>query len=226
MKCSLPPAALARYLARQANAIYPDRNPVRPELLMKPLLRALNRLNRCLAGLSIPCFFRRGNPFFDHLHAEQYSMFLYLMANECGRTGEKFRPLATKFYLLNKTLHGLEAFYEIELPEIFWFAHPVGTVLGRARYGNRLVVMQGCTVGNVGGVYPVLGERVVLCAHSMVLGACKLGNNVCVGAGSLLVNARVPSNTTVIGRGNSLKLLSNPSELAREYFRDEPAGTS
>lgn len=183
------------------------------------LPRALARLERCLAGLTVARFARDGAPFFDHLNSEQYAMFLYLLAHECGREGEKLRTTATKLYLLNKALHGLEAFYEIELPEIFYLAHPVGTVLGRAHYGNRLLVMQGCTVGNVDGKYPRLGERVVLCAHSVVLGDCRLGDGVCVGAGSLLVNATVPAGRTAVGRGKELTLLARPARLWQNYFR-------
>ena len=222
MKQSLTLMLLADYATKQANTLFPDPNPVRQAETKRFLPLVLNRLERSLKGLTNPYFHRDGAVFFDHLHSEQYSMFLYLLANECGRAGEKHRRMATKFYLLNKALHGLEVYYQVEMPEVFWFAHAVGTVLGRARYGNGFVVMQGCTVGNVSGHYPVLGERVVLCAGSSVLGDCRLGHDVCVGAGSLLINALVPAGSTVVGRGKDLRVLSETSDLVQQYFRSFP----
>lgn len=218
---TLPSARLARYVTHQLGAFFPDGQMGHGAALRGALPRALARLERCLAGLAVACFARDGAPFFNHLNSEQYAMFLYLLAHECGRGGEKLRTTATKLYLLNKALHGLEAYYEIELPEIFYLAHPVGTVLGRAQYGNRLLVMQGCTVGNVGGKYPVLGERVVLCAHSVVLGDCRLGDGVCVGAGSLLINVSVPTGRTAVGRGKEMALLARPACLWQNYFRTD-----
>jgi serine O-acetyltransferase len=56
----------------------------------------------------------------------------------------------------------LDAFYEVELPDVFAFQHPVGTVLGRGRYGNYFFVYQRCSVGaNVAGRYPTIGESVI-----------------------------------------------------------------
>jgi serine O-acetyltransferase len=219
MKQSLTLTLLADYATQQANTFFPDPNPIRPAETKRFLPSVLNRLERCLKGLTNPYFHRDGAAYFDHLHSEQYSMFLYLLAHECGRAGEKHRRMAAKFYLLNKALHGLEVYYQVEMPEVFWFAHAVGSVLGRARYGNGFVVMQGCTVGNVSGRYPVFGERVVLCAGSSVLGDCRLGRDVCVGAGSLLINARIPAGSTVVGRGKDLRVLSQTSDLVKQYFR-------
>src|SRR5690606_10500928 len=96
--------------------------------------------------------------------------------------------------------------------------HPIGTVLGRAVYGNGFVVMQGCTVGNKGGSYPVLGERVVLCAGSSVIGNCKIGNDVCIGAGAQLIDREVPDGSTVVGHDTTLRILPRTSPLLRQVF--------
>jgi hypothetical protein len=125
--------------------------------------------------------------------------------------------VATKTYLLNKALNGADVFYEIELPEVFWLAHAVGSVLGRAKYGNRLVVMQGCTIGNKGGVYPVLGDGVVMGANSTVLGG-RIGSSVCIGAGCLAVGEEIPDAHVALGRTPNLKLLDKVSPLILKYF--------
>ena len=150
-------------------------------------------------------------------------MYLYILANEAYRGEAKSLPdLAVKSYLLNKALHGIEVFYQIKLPEVFWFAHAVGAVLGRATYGNQLVVMQGCTVGNREGEYPVLGDRVVLCAKSTVLGGI-LGSDVCIGAGSLVIGENIPDNSIVVGSTPNLRVLNKRSALLDIYF---PKGSS
>lgn len=222
MNGTLAPLELARYAVRQVNVFFPDRHPLTPQVVRPQIAGALGRLERCLAGLTVSRFYRDGRPWFDHLNSEQYAMFLYLLASECGRAGA--RGAATKFYLLNKALHGLEAYFEIELPEVFYLAHPVGTVLGRARYGNYFLAMQGCTVGNAADLYPTFGERVVLCAHSIVLGDCRMGDESCVGAGSLVFKTHVPARTTATGRGRDLKVVRKPADLWQHYFRETPAG--
>ena len=42
--------------------------------------------------------------------------------------------LAAKVYALNKALHAIDVFYEVELPDLFCLQHPLGTMPGRARY--------------------------------------------------------------------------------------------
>jgi len=217
MELSLSSPQLAAYAATQMNTFFPDGNPVVAANVEQVLSGALERLQKCLHGMLIPRFYREGVLRFDHLQSDQYSMFLYLLGNEAWRAGR--REIATKSFLLNKALHSLEVFYEIELPEVFWFAHAIGTVLGRAKYGKGFVVMQGCTVGNKGGVYPEFGERVVLCANSSVIGGCRLGNDVCVGIGSQLIDCDVPDAHTAVGREQTLRTLPKKSPLMKLYFR-------
>jgi serine O-acetyltransferase len=38
--------------------------------------------------------------------------------------------LADRIYYLNKALNGLDLFYEVEMPDVFYLDHPVGTVIG------------------------------------------------------------------------------------------------
>ena len=220
MTTSLPSPALSNYVARQLDQFFPDGQPVPASMMYEMTAQALARLEPAIAASSNKYFQREGKPFFDHLHSDQYAMFLYLLARIVAKAGLPRAPqLATKLYLLNKALHGLDVYFEVQLPEVFLFAHPVGTVLGRAEYGNYFVVMQNCTVGNIDNRFPKIGEKVVLCSGSAVLGGCDLGAGACVGAGSLLVNVTIPAQRTVTGRGKEICILSEPSEKWRNYFR-------
>ena len=51
-----------------------------------------------------------------------------------------------KFYYLNKIMNSVEMFYEVELPSVFCCDHPLGSVMGRARYSDFFYFSQGCTV--------------------------------------------------------------------------------
>lgn len=218
MKTTLSQTALAGYVARQLDHFFPDGSPATAGEIERCLPSALERLAAIVGAVEPPLFHRDGEGWFNHLHSDQYAIFLYLLANELGTNGGS-QEVATKCYLLNKALHGLDAFYEIRLPRLFLFFHPVGTVLGRADYSDRFIVAQQCTVGNVRGKYPRLGRGVALCAGSSVIGSANIGDDVTIGAGSLLIGGTVPANTTVVGRGKEVRFLPSKGAHWRGYFR-------
>ena len=218
MKTTLSRDVLAAYVARQLDHFFPDDFPATQREIGRGLDAALERLAAIVGAVREPLFHRAGEPWFDHLHSDQYAMFLYLIANELGTNGGS-TEVAAKCYLLNKALHGLDVFYGVKLPRMFLFFHPVGTVLGRADYADHFIVMQQCVVGNVRREYPKLGRGVALCAGSAVLGAAEVGDEVTFGAGSLLVGGTVPPRTTVVGRAKDVRFLPSTAPLWRQYFR-------
>lgn len=217
MKTTLPAEALAHYIARQLEQFFPDGENGSEREITRHLSGALDRLAEIAASVHPPLFRRAGEIAFDHLHSDQYAAFLYLLAHSIGTSGGP-TGLATKLYLLNKALHGLDVFYEVKLPRLFLFMHPVGTVLGRAEYSDCFIAMQQCTVGNIRGEYPKLGRGTVLCAGSAILGAAELGDGVTLGAGSLVVGSAIQSNTTVVGRARDLRALPTTTPMWKDYF--------
>ena len=83
-------------------------------------------------------------------------------------------------------MHGLDVFYEVQLPKVFFFCHVIGTVLGRAQYSDYLSVFQGVTVGGNHGIYPMLGKYVTLLGGCTVIGKCQIGENTIIGANALI----------------------------------------
>ncbi len=196
---SLTIDALGAYVARQLSGGFPDRVVTAVE--MRPYVqRALERTEYCFSRVRVKYFARDGQPWFDHLHTDQYAMFLYLLSNTVHRD-EGDPSLAGKVYALNKALHAVDAFYEVGLPDVFFFQHPVGTVLGRATYGNHFAVYQRCSIGSsVDGAMPVLGEGVVMFGGAAVIGRCRVGNNAWLSVDSVVMDHDIPSNTAAFGR--------------------------
>ncbi len=145
-------------------------------------------------------------------------MFLYLLSNTLYREGAI--DLASKVYGLNKALHALDVFYEVDLPAVFAFQHPVGTVLGRARYSDYLYVYQRCSVGSsVDGQSPVFGEGVVLFGGSAVIGDVRLGDNVWLSVNTVVMGESIGSNSVVFGASPRLIIRSTQRDVRRDMFR-------
>lgn len=145
---------------------------------------------------------------YNDLHSVMNMILLYYLSNELYKRNQ-CPGLCDKVYYLNKIMHSVDLFYAIELPEYFGAEHPLGAVMGRAKYGNGFFFYQGCTVGGtkdrVGNIYyPEIGENCHMFANSSILGNCHIGDNVNIGAGAIVKNQDVPDNCTVFGQSPNL----------------------
>jgi len=218
MQWSLERADLARYVTAQINQLFPDPFPIDPASVLSLLPEACDRLARCFRHIRIKYYTDNGVSRYNHLHSDHHAAFLYILSNTAYRA-HGHCPLAEKLFLLNKALHGLDAFYAIELPEVFLFVHPLGTVLGNARYGNHFVVYQNCSVGATSdGVYPSFGDGTILYSKSSVIGGAELGDDVIVGANAFILGSRIPSHSVVVGAHPSCKVLPNSTPVIDLLF--------
>jgi serine O-acetyltransferase len=147
---------------------------------------------------------RNSETYFSPYHSGQYTVFLYYFSNTIFKEEKDYLKLADKIYYLNRTMNGCDLFYEVELPEIFSLDHPLGSVMGRAKFGNYFAFSQTCTVGNNNNIFPVIGEHVTMSVNSMILGDSKIGNNVILGAGACVKDQDVPDNSMVFGNSPNL----------------------
>ena len=145
---------------------------------------------------------RDGETYFNPFHSGQYCIYLYFLSNEVWKAGNDL--LADKIYYLNKIMNGLDMFYQVELPDYFSLDHPVGSVIGRGHYSDGFSFGQNCTVGNNKGIYPTLGYNFRMCANSTILGNCLVGDNVTLGAGTLVKDQDIPSDSLVFGQSPNL----------------------
>jgi serine O-acetyltransferase len=216
VRCSLEGDALAGYVARQLNSAYPDGAEVSEALLRGLVPRALVRVETCFSAIDNKYFFDGESAVFDHLHGDQYAMFLYLLSNEAWRSGEP--GAAKKLFLLNKALFGIDAYYEVELPAIFLFVHPLATVLGRATYADHLIVYQRVGIGSNHGVYPTLGRHLTLHPGAKVLGRCTVGDHCTIASEAFLLDRDLAGGMLYMG-GPSQPVIKQRPEPAPIWRR-------
>lgn len=71
-----------------------------------------------------------------------------------------------------------------------------------AHIGEKFTIYQGCTIGAIHegakAGHPIIGNNVTVYAGSKIIGQITIGNNVIVGANSV-VNSNIPDNCVVAG---------------------------
>lgn len=144
--------------------------------------------------------------YFNPFHSGQWTIFLYYTSYAISHydTSHVCQILADKVYYLNKVMNGCDMYHQVKMPNYFSLDHPVGSVMGRGIYGEGFSFCQYSTVGNNRGVYPILGENVHMCMNSAIIGNCLVGNNVTIGAGTLVKDESIPDNSLVFGQSPNL----------------------
>ena len=133
---------------------------------------------------------------FNQLVSWQYATYLYFLSRQVF-INEGNDDLATRIFLVNKSLNSMELFYQIEMPKYFFLSHTTGLVFGQAIYGEYSIFHQGCTVGRNGEDRPILEEGVILYPNSSVIGRCHVRENTVITPGVQLVNHDTPGNCYV-----------------------------
>lgn len=88
----------------------------------------------------------------------------------------------------------------------FYFAHPYATILNAERIGENFSCIHCTTLGEKGVERPIIGDHVSLGANVTIIGKVRIGNNVTIGAGSVVVKD-IPDNCIVAG---------NPARIIRK----------
>ena len=219
MQLSLNPEILAGYVRKQIQIFFPDQCEIDVYVLREAINLALQRVEVCFTKINLKAYFFDGQVFFSHLHSDQYLTFLWFLSNTLWSYRQD-QDLATRVYYLNKALHGFDCMYSTTLPEVFFVAHGVGTVLGRATYGNYFYVSAGCVVGAHRGEYPILGEGVGLGAGAAVIGKCIVGDYASIGSGVQIFKRNIPDGSVAYRKEDgSLNISQSNTSLSRTIFR-------
>ena len=204
LRSSLSLRELSRYCCGQLNQFYPDCNEVSPAFLSTYIDSALERYEYCFSHVKNKYVFDGKNVYFNHLNGDQYATFLYFLANNIfNDMGSAL--VCNKLFLLNKQMHGLDLFYEVELPDIFLLVHPVGTVLGRAEYSDYFVAYQRCGVGSNNQQSPSFGRHFTMRPGSSALGGVKTGDYCQLSSVTLVIDEQLEGNSTIFGGPSNRK---------------------
>jgi serine O-acetyltransferase len=218
LKLSISEEHLINLVKSQVIFHFPDHQEIDTKTLQHCVKNGIYRIRKCFDPILLKYYGQGDISFFNHLHGDQYAMFLYIISNEAYLANDEI--LASKLFLLNKSLFGIDAFYSIKLPDHFLFVHPLGTVLGNAHFGDFFVVYQGVTIGSTTeGIYPTFSFYSILYSNSSIIGNCHTNENFVLAANASLVNTNIPANKVVVGNYPNHSILENKNSLISSYFK-------
>ena len=126
-------------------------------------------------------------------------------------------------------LTGIEIHPGATIGRRFFIDHGMGVVIGEtAEIGDDCLLYQGVTLGGTGKEkgkrHPSLGNSVVVGTGAKVLGNIRIGDNVKIGAGSVVIHS-VPDNSTVVGiPGRVVRSVVPSGEILEHGKLPDPEG--
>jgi len=124
---------------------------------------------------------------------------------------------------------GIEIHPGATIGDRFFIDHGMGVVIGEtAEIGDDCLLYQGVTLGGTGKEkgkrHPSLGNSVVVGTGAKVLGNIRIGDNVKIGAGSVVIHS-VPDNSTVVGiPGRVVRSVDPSGEILEHGKLPDPEG--
>ena len=134
-------------------------------------------------------------------YAGFHALLAYRLSHWLSRHHIPFFPRAIS--QVARLLTGIEIHPGATIGKGFFIDHGMGVVIGEtAEIGDYVTLFQGVTLGGTGKDrgkrHPTLGNHVVVGAGAKILGGIRIGDNVKVGANSVVLKS-VPPNSTVTG---------------------------
>ncbi|MGE3153715.1 MAG: serine O-acetyltransferase [Nitrospiraceae bacterium] len=134
-------------------------------------------------------------------YAGFHALLAYRLAHWLRSKGVPFLPRLIS--QLARWLTGIEIHPGAKIGQGFFIDHGMAVVIGEtAEIGDFVTLFQGVTLGGTGKErgkrHPTIGNHVVVGAGAKILGAIRIGDNVKIGANSVVLKS-VPPHSTVIG---------------------------
>ncbi len=132
------------------------------------------------------------------LHTNRYfrSLFYFRIGPILSSLISWYRP-GDRYFIISSTL---------KLGKSCLIAHPYATILNADEIGDNFVCRHCTTLGEKNGKRPVIGNNVTLGASVTIIGPVHIGDNVIIGAGSVVVKD-IPNDCIVVG--NPAKIIKN-----------------
>jgi len=131
----------------------------------------------------------------------------------------KFRLIGRLISHFARHITGIEIHPGATIGRRFFIDHGMGVVIGETtEIGDDVLLYQGVVLGGTSlekkKRHPTLGNKVVVGAGAIVLGALNIGENSRIGAGSVVLHD-VPANATAVGVPARIGLGFSADELAK-----------
>tara|TARA_B100000787_G_scaffold169982_1_gene163261 strand:+ start:106 stop:771 length:666 start_codon:yes stop_codon:yes gene_type:complete len=196
---------IIHYIINQLNNFFPAKKKISKLEIKYQFKIALEKSFNCYDKIKTK-FFENNKDFI--FNSDKYTILLYFLSNEVYKSN-KNKTIADRLYYLNKALHGIDLHYEVEMPDIFYLIHPVGTVLGRASYKNYFVSYQNCTVGSNKNIFPKIDEYVTMRPGTTIIGNSNISKNCEISINSLIVDKNVDKNSIYFGNPKNFIIKKN-----------------
>lgn len=154
----------------------------------------------------------------ENITINKKDIILYCIKNPCFRyvfymrlckyTEKHNRILFPIFRILFRNISiklGIQIPYTTDIKDGFSIHHYNCIVIhGKAKIGKNFNIRHGVTVGDIESKVPIIGDNVYVGAGAKIIGGITIGNNVKIGANSV-VTKDVPDNCTVVGYNKIIK---------------------
>jgi len=130
-----------------------------------------------------------------------WALILHRPAHWCYKHNMKF--IARIISQLTRFFTGIEIHPGAVIGRRCFIDHGMGVIIGEtAEVGDDVTIYQGVTLGgtgkDTGKRHPTIGNRVIVASGAKVLGPFKVGDDVKIGSGSVVLK-EVPPGCTVVG---------------------------
>lgn len=156
-----------------------------------------------------------GEPVINAYHYSQTILFLQCLSHEHyinslttidNNIKQKYIDIANRIYYLNTVSGNCDLFYETNYPIKMFCDHPLGSVIGRAKFDEKasLSFAQNCNIGNNKNIYPVIKGNLVMFPNSSLLGNTTIKGTVVLSNGAYVKDEGELEDILIFGRSPNI----------------------
>ena len=143
---------------------------------------------------------------------------------------EKLLEICDKIYFMNTTQSSCDLYYDIDFPKKIFCDHPLGSVIGRAKFSEKSSLVFGgkCNIGQNRFVYPEIDGDLVMYSGSVLLGKTTVKGLVVLSYGSYVKDEGLLENVLIFGQSPNLiiKKLKPDDFIKYCFFRSSETFSS
>jgi serine O-acetyltransferase len=157
-----------------------------------------------------------------------HAIWSYRLAHRMWERGPRWKPAARLLSTVTRAATGVEIHPGARIGQRFFIDHGMGVVIGAtAVVGDDVMLYHGVTLGGRSlqrGIkrHPTLGDRVTIGTGARVLGDIQVGDDVQIGANSVVVKD-VPAGAVATGVPAQVRFPHQPHEDPYDALFAEPA---